>query len=120
MAVKRDAAQRKATEARYRKIFRQRCEGESIRALAKRFEINHHTLAHWSLELRRRDAQRPKPKPKRKGPRELVPVQLQEVRLERGALSESFEVQLRNDRVVRIPATFDASSLKRLIGALEE
>jgi transposase len=62
----------------------------------------------WRRELKRRDAQRPA----------FVPVHI--LADATAAKGDSLEVVLAGRRTVRIPVSFDAATLRRLLSVLEE
>jgi hypothetical protein len=94
--------------------------GKSLRDFAAEKGVVASTLAWWGSEIKRREAcraghslpRRPEKKPK---PIPLVPVTLAE-----SNDCSVFEVALPSGAAVRVPATFDTDSLRRLVAVLEE
>lgn len=78
--------------------------GESMVEFAVRHGVNPHTFGWWRRELRRQAV--------RDEPVELVEVSL-------GETASGFEVRLPNGVVVHVPARFDETALRRLLGVLE-
>lgn len=112
----------RAREDKWRGILReQRTSGLSHSAFCRKKKISANAYFWWKREIRKRDARR-----KRKGreaPSErpqLVPVRISAAGFLDGERSEPFEVALPGDRVVRVPAGFDAASLRRLLAVLED
>jgi transposase-like protein len=82
--------------------------GLSAREFAARVGINPRTLERWSYELGRRA----------RGERETALATIVEVR-GTSSVDQRFEVELSGGRRVRVPSSFDAEALRRLVTALE-
>ena len=80
------------------------------RAFAQQRGISPTTLSWWACRLRREAREQAA----------LVPVEIvEDSREDASAVRESFRVELAGNRTVVVPAAFDASSLQRLVAALE-
>ena len=84
------------------RVKRWKASGESAREFSAREGVNDRTLRHWSWLLGHERAS---------GAAEFVEVSPASV--------ETFDVELRGGRRVRVPASFDAETLQRLIAVLE-
>ena len=99
----------RSRDPRWRETVRQwKRSGLSSQEFAGRIGINARTLERWSYVLGRQS----------RGERETALATIVEVR---GASSvdDRFEVELNGGRRVRVPASFDVESLRRLVAALE-
>jgi transposase len=79
-----------------------------VRAFCERRRLSEPSFYAWRRELAKRDAQRPA----------FVPVHL--VGGEGVAAGGFLELVLAGGRRVRVPADFDAATLRRLLAVLEE
>jgi hypothetical protein len=86
-----------------------RSSGQTARDFADGHGVNVSTLSHWAWRLRRES---------RDGTAIARVPPMIEVRA-RSAADDRFEIEL-GSRRVRIPPSFDADALRRLIAALEE
>lgn len=68
----------------------------------------------WKRKFRLRELARAAPRPRRRG-LQFVPVEVKPT-----PTSAPLELALKGDRVVRVPAGFDAAALTRLLSVLEE
>ena len=122
-----------ATEANYRQLieaYRASGDGETLRQFAERMRVPHTRLWWWNSEIPRRACLRAT-RGKAPGapavtpiqPLTLVPVRVVPDRLPESELPESrvagFEVVLRGERVVRVPAGFEPTTLATLVSTLE-
>lgn len=118
--------ERRAT-AREREIRRVLGEldrsGLTLAEFARRRGIPAGTLGWWRFELRRR--QRPAADGRRQRRRQSAPEFVELVRVQApppddmSERSGGFELVLGRGRTVRVPESFDATALKRLVTALE-
>ena len=102
-----------ATEKRYRKAMAEHERGASLASVAKRLGIKTSTLSWWKSELRRRDRQRAKPKPKAN---RLLPARIP---LTPPPAKPRFEVALPSGPILRVPPGFDGEDFARLIDVLQ-
>jgi transposase-like protein len=120
--VARETGHETAAEARYRRLFAERREGESWAAFASRVGVAPGTLSSWRHELRCRDAARERRSAEGGGGPALLPVRVVAAR-EQGRPSASahgYEVVLAGGRrVLRVPAGFEAAEVRALVAAVE-
>ena len=95
----------RSTEQVARLIEEFRSSGQSQKAFAESHRIPVSTLGYWLRRHRRKEEAQPA----------VLPVRVV------GAVTspEPFEIRLGNDRVVRVPADFDADALSRLLAVIE-
>lgn len=85
-----------------------KASGQSQSAFARAHDLSPSSLSNWLRRPRRgRRPQSPRPA--------LVPVHM----IPPPSLRAPYEVQLANDRMVRVPPGFDADELRRLLSAVE-
>jgi hypothetical protein len=95
---------------RWRELVEQwRVSGQPAREFAAHRGIKASTLAHWKWRLGREGSS---------GALAAFPAMI-EVRA-RPSHDERFEIELGASRRLRVPASFDADALRRLIAVLEE
>jgi hypothetical protein len=92
------------------RVAQWRSSGLTAREFAARRAINASTLAHWAWRLRRES-------PGDAAAEASVPPMIEV--LARPVTDERFEIEL-GGRCVRVPPSFDAAALRRLIAVLEE
>lgn len=111
----------RAREAHWRKILgEQTTSGLSHSAFCRKKKISANAYFWWKREILVRDKRRRRSSRKDSDDKpKLVPVRIRAPEFV-GYRSESFEVVLSSDRVVRVPAGFDPESLKRLLAVLED
>ena len=85
-----------------------RSSGLSVRVFCERRRLSEPSFYAWRRALAKRDAERP----------EFVPVQV--VGDEGETAGDLLELVLAGGRSVRVPAGFDAATLRRLLAVLEE
>jgi hypothetical protein len=96
-------------------LIEERAEsGQTLRAFAEAKGVVASTLAWWGSEIKRRNARRAVLDRSESGAIPLVPVTIQESRVE-----TVYEVALPGGAAVRVPADFDDDSLRRLVTVLE-
>ncbi len=112
----------RAREERWRVILsEQKTSGLGHTAFCREKKISAHAYFWWKREIRVRDGGRRRPRRKKPGKKpHLVPVLISDSGFVEGGGSENFEVVLSGHRVVRVPAGFDAESLRRLLAVLED
>jgi hypothetical protein len=94
---------------RWRELVEQwRVSGQPAREFAAHRGINAATLAHWKWRLGRETSSGA-----------LAALPMIEVQA-RASHDERFEIELGASRRLRIPASFDADALRRLIAVLED
>ena len=99
-----------------RALAEARRRGEGYEAVAKRLGVSASTVRWWSSQVRRRAARRvTRTQPQATSPSTPSFV---EVKIDTPG-SASFEVELRGERKLRVPAGFDAAELGRLIAVLD-
>ena len=125
--VQTSESERRAQERVWRQIFRdQGISGLTHVAFCHKYSIPRHRYFWWKREIKKRrrrgkaeassrTPRKAKSKPARNG---LVPVCVVESRSSAEAGS-SFEIVLRNGRVLRIPQQFDREALSSLLSLLE-
>jgi hypothetical protein len=91
-----------------RRLKEWQASGLSVRAFCKLRHLSQPSFYAWRRELAERDALRPA----------FVPVQV--VGDESDGASDLLELVLAGGRRVRVPAGFDAATLRRLLAVLEE
>jgi hypothetical protein len=99
---------RESREQWRERVAQWRTSGLTAREFAARNKINAHTLRHWAWQLGRETGDVTS--------LARVPA-LIEVHA-RPAADDRFEIEL-GDRRVRVPPSFDADALRRLLAALE-
>lgn len=99
-----------------RALAEARRRGEGFEAVAKRLGVSASTVRWWSSQVRRRAARRMA----RTQPQATSPTtpSFVEVRVD-APRSSCFEIELRGERKLRVPAGFDATELGRLIAVLD-
>jgi hypothetical protein len=91
-----------------RRLKEWRSSGLSVRFFCGRHRLSEPSFYAWRRELAKRDAQRPA----------FVPVTV--VGEEDAAAGALLELELAGGRRLRVPADFDAVTLRRLLAVLEE
>ena len=84
--------------------------GLSRKAYCRKKKINVHTLDYWKRKL----DDLPKPAPKKKPSFKAVAI----TGLSKQS-SNAYEIELANDRVIKLPSDFDPAKVKSLIEILE-
>lgn len=128
-------AKETATEEKYRRLieaYRASEGAETLRQFAERMGVPHTRLWWWNTEVQRRVRLRAVRGEKRSAPAlpPTRPLSLVPVRVVPDPLPESeseppasrvagFEVVLRGERVVRVPAGFEPTTLATLVSTLE-
>jgi hypothetical protein len=98
-------------ESRWRGLIaEQERSGESVAGFASSRGLCAATIYWWRSRLRRQ-AQR--------DALDLVPIEITTSAMRPPPSSESFELELANGRRLRVPASFDADALARLISVVE-
>jgi transposase len=94
-------------EQQWRRWLREwQSSGLSVRAFCERHHLSEPRFYAWRGKLAKRDAQRPA----------FVPVQV----VADEALTTTLELVLAGGRKLRVPAGFDAATLRQLLAVLEE
>lgn len=113
-------------EAHWRGVLKeQRESGLNHSEFCRRRSIRPHSYFWWKREIAARDERRRKRKgkPRQRGRRKNESPSLVRVTVstpEAAIGFGGFEVVLSNGRIVRVPASFDGESLKRLLAVVEE
>jgi hypothetical protein len=124
--AQRGARRDPSKERFWRRLLRLwRRSGRTIRAFCAEHEVSQPSFFAWRRVLAERDQQRRQfnadanrdgdPQVPSDGQASFVPL-----RVVSTAASTAFEVVLNGGRVVRVPAYFDAASLRQLLAILEE
>lgn len=105
----------KRTEARWRAMVREQEEsGRSVKEFAQARGFSPATLYWWRSALNRR------PRSRARAPSLAEVVLLPAGGCARSEEAQVFELALPGGRCLRVPSGFDAESLRRLLGVLEE
>lgn len=103
------------TESKWRQLIEeQEASGMTVREFAQLRDLSPGTLYWWRSKLGRKRS--PRSRSTTEAP-ELVPVTIRESLVV--ATGAPFEVRLRDDLCIAVPASFDAAALRRLIEALQ-
>jgi hypothetical protein len=108
--IRKTAAERRELVSRL--IAEREATGETWRSIAARTGINYATLTGWVWRLRRDGDRVERETAGRSGFIELVAT-------DAAVSSDGLELVLRGERRVRVGSRFDASTLARLVRALE-
>lgn len=107
MAAKKNGG----AESRWRVLIgEQEKSGESVARFAASRGLRAATIYWWRSRLRRQSPS---------DALELVPIEITTGAKRTPSLSESFELELASGRRLRVPASFDADALARLISVVE-
>ena len=106
-------------EEHWRRIIsRQRRSGLTQAEFCRREGVAAYSYSWWKRELVKRDTTAPNVG-EGESQLSLVPVTLKQASAPLGAFA-AFEVVLTNGRMLRVPTSFDATALKRLVSVLED
>ena len=100
-----------------KRVQRWRESGLPAEQFAVEMGVNAGTLRFWSYRFSK-EARGEAVASRRKSPAAAAPTPFVEVRGPQ-AVSEVFEIELGNGRRLRVPTSFDAGALTRLLGVLE-
>jgi transposase-like protein len=100
-----------------KRVERWNDSGLSAKQFAAETGINAGTLQFWKYKLKRQGAESPRAVRRRAPPPTVS--SLIEVRPMSLAADNRFEIELNNGRRLRLPATFDANTVKALVVVLE-
>lgn len=109
-----------------KRVERLRDSGLTAEEFAAEMGLNVGTLRHWKYTLEReaRLSRRPGQRAPRREPEPPAPqkpaLPLVEIQATSSLRDERFEVELGHGRRVRVPASFEAEALRRLLLVLEE
>jgi len=113
-----DMAGRRANRDEWQKrVERWNESGLSAKQFAAETGINAGTLQFWKYKLKKQSAEAPRAA-RRRAPSPTV-SSLVEVRPMSVGADNRFEIELNNGRRLRLPATFDADTVKALVVVLE-
>jgi transposase-like protein len=120
--VARQGAQRdKSKEQFWRGLLRQwRCSGLSIRAFCAEHGVSEPSFYSWRRVLAQRDRRNTGRGQARHGAGSGDPPRFVPLHVVPAALGMTFEVVLSQGRILRVPAPFDAATLRQLLAILEE
>jgi hypothetical protein len=113
-----DMAGRQANRDEWQKrVERWNESGLSAKQFAAETGVNAGTLQFWKYKLKKQSAELPRTARRRAPPPAVS--SLIEVRPMSMAADNRFEIELNNGRRLRLPATFDADTVKALVVVLE-
>ena len=121
--ARRGARRDRSKERFWRRLLRRwRRSGRTVRAFCAEHDVSEPSFFAWRRMIAERDQQRgrrDKPNSRVSGDPSAKDDQAVFVPL-RVVSTAAFEVMLKGGRVVRVPAGFDATSLRQLLAILEE
>ena len=110
---------RESRETWAKRVERWKDSGLTAKEFAEELGINAHSLAWWKWRLAARKPSA-RPTPSRRAKRQPPVGPLTFVEVPSAEASDSIEVVLPSSVRVRVPATFDALALGRLLDVLEQ